>query len=145
MLRQAHRRTRAERWGNVRLMCADATTVDPASVIACAGGRAAAVLATYSLSLMDAWPKAWSRMQAVAAPGARLAVVDMQLPEGTAAQWRWLARIACSLGGSNIHAHPWTGVETDCDDVRSASAHGRHIQVRSGTLALRRFTVGFTE
>ena len=26
MLRQARRRTRAERWGNVRLMCADATT-----------------------------------------------------------------------------------------------------------------------
>lgn len=134
MLEQARSRSLTHGWRNVRLMRADATTVSPAAVTARAGGPAAAVLATYSLSLMGEWRAAWSRMQAIAAPGARLAVVDMQSPVGLGALLGWLARLACALGGSDIHAHPWTGVEADCDQVERESARGGHIQIRSGRL-----------
>ncbi len=134
MLEQARSRSLAHGWKNVRLMQADATTVSPAAVTARAGGPADAVLATYSLSLMGEWRSAWSRMQVIAAPGARLSVVDMQLPEGPGALLGWLARLACLLGGSDIHANPWTGVEADCDQVLRGSARGGHIQIRTGRL-----------
>ncbi|SDD94262.1 class I SAM-dependent methyltransferase [Auraticoccus monumenti] len=114
------------------LVQADAAAVDPVELVALAGGRFDAVLATYSLSLMPHWPAAWERVLAVAAPGARLAVVDMQRPVGRSVALDRLARAACALGGADIEAHPWTAVERDCDRVRSASAVGGHIQVRVG-------------
>lgn len=135
MLDQADRRARAHGWDNVRLMRADATTVTPAAITDLAGGPAAAVLATYALSLMEDWPAAWSTMQAIAAPGARLAVVDMQPPVGRAALLGWLARMACWLGGSDIHARPWTSVEGDCRDVQGGGVRGGHVQIRSGRVA----------
>ena len=73
-------------------------------------------------------------MVALCRPGATASVVDMQDPEGHAAVFTPLARLACWLGGSDIQAHPWTAVERDCADVVSASARGSHLQIRSGRL-----------
>nr|WP_281274786.1 methyltransferase domain-containing protein [Arthrobacter crusticola] len=137
MLRRARRRAERSGWDNVLLFQADATTFRPAAVGACAvahGGRAQfdAALATYSLSLMPSWEDAWERMLALSAPGASLAVVDMQEPTGKFTAAAPLARLACRLGGSDIAAHPWTAVERGLSDLRSASVRGGHIQVRTG-------------
>ena len=132
MLSQARRRADRRGWANVDLLQADATTVAPDAVIAVLGSRADAVLATYALSLMQDWQRAWHTMLAVAGPAARLCVVDMQPPEGPAALLGWLARLACRLGGSDIHARPWSALERDCARVQAASARAGHIQIRTG-------------
>ena len=132
MLAQARRRVDRRGWDNVRLLRADATTVAPAEIVDLLGGPADAVLATYALSLMEQWPRAWQTMRSLTGPTARICVVDMQPPVGAAALLGWLARLACLLGGSDIDARPWSAVERDCDHVRSASARGGHIQVRTG-------------
>lgn len=138
MLARARRRATRRTWSNVSLVRADATTLDPdrlAHVLHANGtdGRhRTAVLATYSLSLMDPWPEALERAVAAAGPGCRVAVTDMGLPEGAAAVWAPLARLACALGGADITAHPWTAVE-GMVDVRARSLRGGHLQVRVGT------------
>ena len=132
MLAQAQRRTRAAGWGNVRLIEADATTLE-AHALGVAGDFDA-VISTYAVSLMANWPQAVSLMIAAARPGGRVAVVDMQTPVGSARVWTPLARLACLLGGSDIEAHPWTAIEAALTDVHRVSTRGGHIQVRVGSV-----------
>lgn len=132
MLTQAAARSLRAGWTNVHLVRADATTVDADTIRARVGRDCDAVLATYALSLMPQWRSAWRTMVAAAEPGARIAVVDMQRPVDRPAPLRWLAELACRLGGSDIDAHPWTALEQECTEVRAAQAWGGHIQVRSG-------------
>ncbi|MBM7849626.1 hypothetical protein [Arthrobacter roseus] len=68
----------------------------------------------------------------MSSPGASMTVVDMQEPTGVFALTTPLARAACHLGGADITAHPWTGLERDCADVQAASARGGHLQIRTG-------------
>ena len=130
MLAQAQRRFRAAGWDNVRLIEADATTLDASGV----AGDFDAVISTYALSLMANWPRTVSLMIAASRPGGRVAVVDMQTPVGSARVWTPLARLACLLGGSDIEAHPWTAIEAALTDVRQVSPRGGHIQVRVGSV-----------
>lgn len=139
MLGFARHRAARHGWGNVLLIQADMVLMDPgviAARIQQEGGSALsdAALATYSLSLMGDWRRAFSNMLPLLGPGAGIGVVDMQDPTG----WgRWLtvvARLACVLGGSDIHAAPWRAVEEQCANVASASARAGHLQVRAGEL-----------
>ena len=132
MLEQARARVARAGWDNVRLIEADATTLDLVRVRKEAGGPVDAALATYALSLMPAWPSAWRRMLELVRPGGRLAVVDLQRPDGPAIALTPLARLATFLGGADIDAHPWTAVESDCTGVTAARAWGGHLQVRVG-------------
>ncbi|WP_196884597.1 class I SAM-dependent methyltransferase [Arthrobacter sp. CAN_A214] len=137
MLAQARRKATRNRWTNIILIEADATTLTPADIcasIAVQGGRehSEAALATYALSLMADWETAWTNMILLSSPGASMSVVDMQAPTGVYSLATPLARVACRLGGADITAHPWTGVERDCDDIQAASARGGHLQIRTG-------------
>lgn len=132
MLHQARRRADSAGWNNVRLIEADATALDAETLDA--GDGFDAVLSTYALSLMPRWPRAVSVMVAVARPGGRVAVVDMQKPVGWARPWTPLARLACLLGGSDIGAHPWTAIEAALINVGVRSVRGGHIQVRVGSV-----------
>ncbi|HYO00355.1 MAG TPA: methyltransferase domain-containing protein [Mycobacterium sp.] len=131
MLEQARRRADSAGWNNVRLIEADATTVDDATVDS--GGGFDVAISTYALSLMSDWRRAVSAMTKATRVGGRVAVVDMQQPVGWAMVWTPLARLACRLGGSDIGAHPWTAVES-LSNVRAASVRGGHIQVRVGSV-----------
>ncbi|WP_426975425.1 class I SAM-dependent methyltransferase [Pseudarthrobacter sp. O4] len=140
MLRQARRRATKRGWNNVILLQSDAATLDPAEVAArvtAAGGqdRSDAAIASYALSLMPQWPRAWDNMRALCRPGAMLSVVDMQDPVGAAALFTPLARLACRLGGADIAARPWQAVERDCTGVLRATARGGHLQIRAGRSA----------
>ena len=132
MLRQAQRRTDSAGWHNVRLIGADATTMQSAALQAGVGFDA--VIATYTLSLMPDWRQAIRLMMGVARPGGRIAVVDMQKPVGRATFLTPLARLACRLGGSDIDAHPWTAIASSLTDVQEISLRGGHIQVRVGSI-----------
>lgn len=132
MLAQARRRIARSGWTNVELIHADAATVAPEDLLAVTGGAVDAALSTYALSLMPRWPTAWATLLAVTRPGGRLCVVDMQLPVGVVTPLRWLAQLACRVGGSDITAHPWAAVETDCQDVQRDSARCEHLQIRTG-------------
>ncbi|WP_278313684.1 class I SAM-dependent methyltransferase [Lolliginicoccus levis] len=135
MVEQARRKARSRGWSNVQVLAGDATTVPAARLrepIDGAGYDAA--IATYALSLMDDWPAALATMAAACRPGARLAIVDMQPPQGRAALWSPLAKLACRAGGSDIHARPWTMLDHYCDDITARSVRGGHIQVRVGTV-----------
>ncbi|WP_269045441.1 class I SAM-dependent methyltransferase [Paenarthrobacter sp. Z7-10] len=139
MLNMARRRATARGWNNVILVQADMVLLDPRSIAARieeSGGSAAsdAALATYSLSLMGDWTRAWANMTALLGPGGRLGVVDLQDPVGGA---RWLipsARLACALGGSDITAAPWRAIEQQCVNVLRGSARGGHLQIRTGDM-----------
>lgn len=138
MLEQARRRAGKAGWKNVILLQADAVLLDPAAIGAAVrekGGSPAsdAALATYSLSLMPEWRQAWANLTALLQAGARVAVVDMQDPEGWARLLAPLARAACALGGADITAHPWRAVEEDCINVIRSSARAGHLQIRAGT------------
>lgn len=132
MLGQARRRSNKAGWNNVELIAADATALDTVDL----GDRRPfdAAIATYALSLMQAWPSALTTMISMTRVGGAIAVVDMQKPTGRAAPWTPLARLACRLGGADIEAHPWTGLTDRVGDIESASARGGHIQVRVGSV-----------
>lgn len=131
MLRVAHDRIDRNRWTNVSLVRADATcfTADqlPADHIN-------AVLATYALSVTGDPDAAWRRIKSVAKPGARVCVVDMQKPTGWAQVFTPLARLACSMGRSDIEAKPWQLLQRDARQVQVRSLRGGHIQAACGTM-----------
>jgi len=126
MLAQARHRSSRHGWRNVVLVQADMTTIDGL-------GPVDAVIATYTLSVVPGWERAWARALSAIRPGGRMAVVDMQLPVGPARVAGPLARLACAAGGADIHAHPWTALERDCTDVTAVSLRAAHVQVRVGT------------
>lgn len=137
MLAQARKRADRQGWDNVILIRADATAMITSEVseqIRQAGGRGLSRvgLATYSLSLMDPWERAWENLWQLTSSEAQLGVLDMQRPSGLSTPLSPLARFACRLGGADIEAHPWTALERDCTGVRSSSARGGHLQVRVG-------------
>lgn len=131
MLRQAARRCLRQGWTNVDLVLADARSVGPETLVTRAGRPADAALATYALSLMPGWPATWRTMVEATTATARLAVVDLARPRAHPAA-RGLAAVACWFGGADLEAHPWTAVEQECVERRSASAWAGHVQVRSG-------------
>lgn len=138
MLARAASRVRAHGWTDVHLLLADATTIGPDALTAPLGGRRFdAVLSTYALSLVPGWPRAWASALAAARDGAHLAVVDMARPTGAARLLGPLALAATALGGSDVDAHPWTGLDAACDDVERTSLRGGHVRVHVGTLARR--------
>lgn len=139
MLHQARRRADRRGWKNVVLIQADMVLADPCGLterIQQNGGSAVsdAAFATYSLSLMDNWQQAWATTTSLLGPTSRAGVVDMQEPEGPGRWLTPLARLACALGGSDIHAAPWRGVEKDCVAVVRSSAKAGHLQIRAGEL-----------
>ncbi|OMQ15217.1 ubiquinone biosynthesis protein [Modestobacter sp. VKM Ac-2676] len=129
MLRQARRRARRHGWGNVTLVCADAATVDPGT-----WEPVDAAIATYALSVIEDWPAAWRAMRRSTRPGGRIAVVDMQDPEGPWRVLRPVARWLCAVSDADIDARPWTPMEAELQDVRRLSRRGQHVQVRVGTV-----------
>jgi len=137
MLRQAARRVRRRGWTNVTLLCADASTVDPA-----AWEPVDAALSTYVLSVIPDRAAAWQTMLRGTRAGGRIAVIDMQDPQGRWAVLRPLARWLCAVSGSDIHAYPWRLLEADLIDVHSAARRGGHIQIRVGTVPAPLGTVG---
>ena len=131
MLAMAERRITAHTWSNVRTVHADATDF---SALDLGVDRVDAVVATYSLSVIREWPAAWECMNKVLRPGGRTGIVDMQLPTGPAAFFGPLARLACAIGGSNIHAHPWTALRASGRDLREVTLRGGHIVAAAATL-----------
>lgn len=138
MLAVAQRRIDREGWGDrVRLIESDAAELQPEAVTRTVtelrgggDGRADALLATYSLSVITEREEAWRRARACLRPGARACVVDMQPPHGF---WRVLsplARLACATGGADISARPWRMLERDAVDpasVHRVERKGGHI------------------
>lgn len=131
-------RRRAERRGldTVRLLATDAVDLDPRRVVTELGGLADVVIATYTLSIMADPAEAWRRAMTAARPGARVAIVDMQPPTGSARLVAPLARAFAGFGGADLEARPWTALERTADDVRGRSLRGGHIQVRTGVLPM---------
>lgn len=135
MLGQAKRRVERAGWSGVELAQSDATSMGPVVepiVAGHGGGQVDALVFTYSLSLMRPWEAAWEQAIALVRPGGRIVVIDMADPVGAARVLTPLARLAARAGGSDLHAHPWTALERDLVEVRSASLRGGHLQVRAG-------------
>jgi ubiquinone/menaquinone biosynthesis C-methylase UbiE len=146
MLAVAQRRIDREGWSDrVRLIRADAAQLRPEEVARAVtdlrgdgDGRANAVFATHSLSVISEREEAWRRARACLRAGARACIVDMQPPHGF---WRVLsplARLACATGGADISARPWRMLDRDAVDpssVRRAERKGGHIVAVAATLA----------
>ncbi|WP_353649324.1 methyltransferase domain-containing protein [Nakamurella sp. A5-74] len=119
------------RWQNVHLVVGDAAVVDRAL-----GNEPPfdALISSYVLSLIPAWPDVWRAATSLVRQGGRVSVVDMQLPTGRARIFSPLARLACRVGGSDITARPFTVVDRTARDVIARSLRGGHVQVRTGSL-----------
>ncbi|MFJ4037078.1 methyltransferase domain-containing protein [Microbacterium sp. NPDC090007] len=132
MLAVARHRVADAGWDDVvTLVEADAATLDPGTLRAANGGRAAdAVFSTYALSVIPERDEAWRRVCAAVRPGGRAGIVDMQRPRG---RWRLLeplALLACATGGADIDAHPWRLLERDAAGPRGvarAERKGGHL------------------
>lgn len=149
MLAMAQRRVDREGWGDrVRLIRADAAELRSDEVARAVtdlrgdgDGRADALLATYSLSVITEREETWRRARACLRPGARACIVDMQPPHGF---WRVLsplARLACATGGADIAARPWRMLEGDAvvpSSVRHTERKGGHIVAFAATFAATR-------
>lgn len=133
MLRMAGRRAARMPDGQVRLVRADATRLTLGLLGRTTTDPPDGILFTYSLSLMHPWQDAWSAATELAAPGTRIVVVDMAVPNGRARVLSPLARTACLLGGADIVAHPWQRLASLCRDVVHEEARGGHVQVWAGT------------
>jgi demethylmenaquinone methyltransferase/2-methoxy-6-polyprenyl-1,4-benzoquinol methylase len=101
-----------------------------------------AALSTYVLSVIPDRAAAWQTMLRGTRAGGRIAVIDMQDPQGRWAVLRPLARWLCAVSGSDIHAYPWRLLEADLIDVHSAARRGGHIQIRVGTVPAPSGTIG---
>ncbi|MFJ2543805.1 class I SAM-dependent methyltransferase [Microbacterium sp. NPDC087589] len=145
MLAVAQRRIDREGWGDrVRLIRADAAELRPEAVARVVtelrggdDGRADALLATYSLSVITEREGAWRRARACLRPGARACIVDMQPPHGVWRAFSPLARLACATGGADISARPWRMLERDAVDpssVRRVERKGGHIVAVAGQI-----------
>ncbi len=136
MLAAARRRVRRAAWDNVVLLRSDAADLESQAVrvLARDGLGVDAILATYALSVITRWRQAWARARAAAAPGARVAVVDLGLPAGNAAVLAPLARLACAVGGSDPHRGPWAAVVGETVQRSHATFLGGHVVVDAGTL-----------
>lgn len=138
MLAVARRRVLSRGWANVRLIEADATTFDPGQLAsglpAFVHGHVDAVFATYAMSVFADWRPAWQRMRRLLKPGGRAGIVDMQAPTGPYRLFTPLAKLACAVGGADLHARPWEVIEREGEAVRSETLRGGHIRVVTGTI-----------
>ncbi len=137
MLAVAKRHIKRRKFHNVRLLEVDAVgfPADLVNAVLKDTGHEAGVdtvFASYTLSVIPKWRAAWSSSLDVLKPGGQVGVVDMQLPTGRASLLSPLARLACWMGDSDIHARPWTAVETGCVDVTTTSVRGGHIVAAVG-------------
>lgn len=136
MLGQAERRAR-HGWPHLTLWQLDAADLDPGQVRQLSPGEQGvdAVLATYALSVIPGWRRAWRRATEAARPGARAVVVDLSLPTGRAAPLTPLARLACALGGADPHRDPGPVALRGATDRERRRFLGGHVIVDAGTLA----------
>lgn len=135
MLGQAERRAR-HGWPLLTLWQLDAADLDPGKVrqLTRDDQGVDAVLATYALSVIPGWRRAWRRATEAARPGARAAVVDLGLPAGWAAPLTPLARLACALGGADPHRDPGPVALRGATDRERGRFLGGHVVVDAGTL-----------
>ena len=136
MLGQARRRVARAGWSNVTLLHIDAAHLDPRRLrrLTPCGRGVDALLATYSLSIIPGWRRAWTSATAASRPGARAAVVDLGLPTGLTAPLTPLARLACALGGSDPDRDPGRFAVEQTTDRQHRRFLGGHVVVDAGTL-----------
>ncbi len=132
MLAVARRRTKGI-VSTVTLLCADATEDRHPAWEKVEALEPDAVLFIYSLSLMKPWRQAWQVARSVAGPRAKIAIVDLAVPDGHAAVFAPLARSACWAGRADIHAHPWRALEEEYHQVEHQRMRGGHIRVVTGS------------
>ena len=138
MLRASARRSRTALgdrragWPKLRLVQADATRA--VSLLPPGTPPVDAVLAVNTLSLIPDWRLAWDAARGAARPGARVAVADIGAPAPGSAPMAVWARVISWIGGGDLDAHPWTGVEGDADLVVERSWWRGHVQLRAGSL-----------
>jgi ubiquinone/menaquinone biosynthesis C-methylase UbiE len=137
MLAVAQHRITRDGLNTVLLLEADATAFTASTVNALieSTGREPgvdAVFASYAMSVIPDWHAAWQASLAALNPGGRAGIVDMQPPTGWAKLLSPIAYLACAVGGSDIHARPWTAVETDCVNVIKKNLRGGHIIAAAG-------------
>ncbi|MEJ7634329.1 methyltransferase domain-containing protein [Aeromicrobium sp.] len=128
MLGQARKRSRS--WANVTLLEGDAG--DMRGLLD--RWEFDAVIATYAMSIIPAWRRAWQQATERCVPGARAAIVDLAMPTGAGRAFWPAARFACFTGGVDLTRQPWSLVDEGLDDVTHQTHRAGHVVLAVGTV-----------
>jgi len=131
MLAQTRRHATRHGWSQVRAVKANMLDGPGPADDGSAGFDA--VIATYALSLVPRWERAWAQVLGGGAPRRTDRGGGPRTPHRAGRRAVTTGPRGCALGGSGPHAHPWTALERDCTDVTAHSLWGGHVQVRVGT------------
>ena len=130
MLAKAKRKAQRKRWGNVRLIQADARTLSEGLLQEHARvDRVDRGLCTLGFTVVPDWEMVFDRSWALVKPGGRYAIMDWYVKQRNLFSW-----FLNSISQGHVSRRTWAPLEQDAEDYSYRTFIGRNVFVAAGTV-----------